>query len=308
MDTRAWRFNTWHPNTHVFEVDTPTMSSFKQQVMKGLNPSRSKWSTVAADAREVSKLEQQLSAAGFRVAAVAAWQAATKAAGSTTEAAAVASSLLAGVAEEGQPCTLWLLEGFIGYISKDEGASLLRWMGRVNNPGSLLIMTAPPPPEEQRYNQQYKQESKRRPGQVVGEGSAERVRDQQLRDLELKGEGGQGAGAKQQQGQQGQLLQQQQKKEVGSVIATAPAQADGSASHAEADGINDAPPAAAAGSTTTAKTDVKLYHAVYEAAEETVTRVETAGWKGVNVIQEEVLASKYGVQKAQTIIKAEVLR
>jgi hypothetical protein len=412
MDTRAWRLTTWHPKTHVFEVDTPAMSSFKKQVVAGVNPSCASWSPVGADAREVYKLEQQLSQAGFKLSgagagagagagrssakasvgipttapsgagnftiaeaaclasveeqepaggeiltgiagsigsdehlidksSVPATAATTAGAGSSVHTSAVpldqalSSVVMVGAAtavseaeaaathprgntEDEVPDTLWLLEGFIGYISREEGLALLSWMRRVSSRGSLLLMTAPPPPEEQQYNERYKQ-------QLHGEGAG-RVKEQQL-CIGVQQQ------LQQQQLEQGRAVpvqqqQQQQQVEVMPLPTQQLQERQGDkGERVEPAGFNDGLSAMPPGHSGPAKegpavpraadpaacavageshADVKLHHAVYEEVEETEARVKAAGWVVVDVVMGEVLAATYGVQKAQTILKAVV--
>jgi O-methyltransferase involved in polyketide biosynthesis len=135
MDTRAWRLHCWHPGTHLFEVDTPTMHAFKQRLMGGEAVAVSSRAAVIANASQPQQLEDGLVAAGCQLY--------TAAAGGSEVPPAAASSKNSS-SSGAAPATLWLLEGFIGYLTVEEGNAVLSWMARVSAPGSVLLMTPPP--------------------------------------------------------------------------------------------------------------------------------------------------------------------
>ena len=351
MDTRAWRLHCWAPGTHIFEVDSPSMSSFKQQVMAGLKPSCTMMSFVVADARDLDHLERQLLEAGFTAAATASYSsfpppspvaagvskaaAAAAPAAVTTEPAAAAGVTeratavaiknaaaaaagadvnfkrdqhrSAGDAGGGLVCTLWLLEGFIGYLTREEAAALLRWMAGVSAPGSVLLLTAPARPKDQREQQEKE----------GGEGSVQQQSRQQAADQQeefacIGGDapaaGGDGDAPAAGGGGDAPAAGGGGDAPAAGGGGDAPAASRDGDAPAAASGGGDALAAAGGGDGSSA---IPLYHVVFEEVEETAARVEAAGWRLMELAMEDNLAKEYETERAArpghySIIKATV--
>lgn len=100
MDTRAFRL-PWHPDTHIFELDSPEVIEYKESVL-GNTPSSSERHPIAVDLRE--PIADVLINAGYRR----------------------------------DVATLWLMEGSIYYFNEAEVRQLLETITGLSAPGSWL--------------------------------------------------------------------------------------------------------------------------------------------------------------------------
>lgn len=111
LDLRAWRL-PWAEGSTVYEVDSGAVEAFKCQAMAGVSPKgpACRRVFVRADLADGQALLQGLRGAGF---------------------------------DEGQ-ATLWVLEGLVGYLSREQSLALFRTMWSCCGAGSKVVMTTPP--------------------------------------------------------------------------------------------------------------------------------------------------------------------
>lgn len=138
MDTRAWRLQ-WPPQFTVFEVDTQQVLDFKHSMLR--QDSNADQQHVV---QQPGQQQQHSVAAGLpplscdhRVAVVA----------DASEAEELWTRLVAAGLSADTP-TVWVLEGFIGYLERQAGNALMQLLAARSAPGSRIIMTAPPTPAE----------------------------------------------------------------------------------------------------------------------------------------------------------------
>ncbi|PMB18025.1 SAM-dependent methyltransferase [Fischerella thermalis] len=101
MDTRAFRL-PWHPDTKIYELDQPEVIEYKESILKN-RPSKCQRFSIGIDIRK--NWSDLLIAKGYLV----------------------------------ETSSIWILEGFIYYLSSTEVHTLLTTITQLSSPGSWLI-------------------------------------------------------------------------------------------------------------------------------------------------------------------------
>ncbi|WIA44585.1 hypothetical protein OEZ86_007308 [Tetradesmus obliquus] len=204
-DTRAWRL-PWPPGFKVFEVDSPAVLAFKARVLSAAAAA----ATAAGD--EQQQQQQQQQAAGHPQLQC---EQRVEVAADASQPEEMWASLVSSGLDAAQP-VLWLLEGFIGYLTVPASNALLAHLAIKSAPGSRILITAPPTPDR------------------LGEAAA----------------------------------------------------------------IDNAGAAAAAAESP----KLQLHHSTFEEPTETLSRLAAAGWRDCQLLDEQQLVAKYGVEHAQPIL------
>lgn len=137
MDTRAWRLQ-WPPGFTVFEVDTQQVLDFKHRIILS--------SSSSTDSQQDPQQQQQQQAGERQLPPLSCARRVAVAA-DASKAQELWSRLLAAGFVAATP-TVYVLEGFIGYLEKEAGNALLALLATSSSAGSRIIMTAPPTPAE----------------------------------------------------------------------------------------------------------------------------------------------------------------
>eukprot|EP00878_Enallax_costatus_P037310 GHUV01042133.1.p1 GENE.GHUV01042133.1~~GHUV01042133.1.p1 ORF type:complete len:215 (+),score=77.40 GHUV01042133.1:188-832(+) len=126
-DTRAYRLS-WPPGFVVYEVDTEQVTQFKNRVMQAADKQMQQQQQQHEGQAETGRQQP-----ARRVAVVA----------DASNARDLWSKLVSSGFDPSEP-TLYLLEGFIGYLTVSAGNALLSHLYGHSAVGSHIIMTAPP--------------------------------------------------------------------------------------------------------------------------------------------------------------------
>ncbi|KAF6257665.1 S-adenosyl-L-methionine-dependent methyltransferase [Scenedesmus sp. NREL 46B-D3] len=139
-DTRAWRLS-WPPGFKVFEVDSAAVLSFKAWVLSGAAAA----AAAAAGASGEQQQQQQQQVEGAVLPQLRCEQRVEVVADASQPAELWGRLLSCGL--DGARPVVWLLEGFIGYLTVPASNALLTHLAAVSAPGSRVLITAPPTPD-----------------------------------------------------------------------------------------------------------------------------------------------------------------